>query len=135
MIFLARTGRTPLFASGRSSESGLTCISHHLTAQARDRPAITSLRLLAVLNALWRGDVKSPGDYLDRFFYDTIVHDADSFEFSAKILGSENILYGTDYPFDMGNLGPAKDIPGLSRLPESDREKILFENAKKVFGI
>ena len=28
----------------------LTRISHHLTAEARNRPAITSLRLLAVLN-------------------------------------------------------------------------------------
>ena len=30
---------------------GLTRISHHLSAEARDRPAITSWRLLAVLNA------------------------------------------------------------------------------------
>ena len=27
---------------------GLACISHHLTAEARNRPAITSLRLLTV---------------------------------------------------------------------------------------
>ena len=31
---------------------GLTHISHHLAAEARDRPAIPSLRLLAVLNVL-----------------------------------------------------------------------------------
>ena len=30
----------------------LARISHHLTVEARDRPAITSLRLLAVLNVL-----------------------------------------------------------------------------------
>ena len=30
----------------------LARISHHLTAEARDKPAITSLRLLAVLNVL-----------------------------------------------------------------------------------
>ena len=30
----------------------LTRISHRLTVEARDRPAITSLRLLAVLNVL-----------------------------------------------------------------------------------
>ena len=28
-------------------------ISHHLTVEARDKPAITSLRLLAVLNVLF----------------------------------------------------------------------------------
>ena len=31
----------------------LACISHHLTAEARNRPAITALRLLAVLNVLF----------------------------------------------------------------------------------
>ena len=36
----------------------LTPISHHLTAEARDRPAITSLRLLTVLNVLSRSDAE-----------------------------------------------------------------------------
>ena len=34
------------------TSSCLAYISHHLTAEARNRPAITSLRLLAVLNVL-----------------------------------------------------------------------------------
>ena len=32
--------------------AGLACISHHLMTEARNKPAITSLRLLAVLNVL-----------------------------------------------------------------------------------
>ena len=42
------------FASGRPVQSGagLTRFSHRLTAEARDRPAMTSLRLLAVLTVL-----------------------------------------------------------------------------------
>ena len=32
----------------------LTCISHHPTAEARDTTARTSLRLLAVLNVLFK---------------------------------------------------------------------------------
>ena len=35
---------------GSEPASGLACISYHLTAEARNRPAITSLRLLAVLD-------------------------------------------------------------------------------------
>ncbi|MDE0164475.1 MAG: hypothetical protein OXL36_05195 [Bryobacterales bacterium] len=31
----------------------LTCISHHPTVEARDRTAMTSLRLLTVLNVLF----------------------------------------------------------------------------------
>ena len=34
------------------NRSHLTCISHHLPAEARNRPAITLLRLVAVLNVL-----------------------------------------------------------------------------------
>ena len=37
-------------------------ISHHLTAGARERPALVSLRLLAVLKAARRGDVATNGD-------------------------------------------------------------------------
>ena len=34
--------------------TALTRISHQLTVEARDRPAITSLRLLTVLNVLFK---------------------------------------------------------------------------------
>jgi len=37
---------------GLDLQTALACISHHLTAEARNRPAITSLRLRAVLNVL-----------------------------------------------------------------------------------
>ena len=33
---------------------GLARISHHLPVEARNRPAITALRLLAVLNVLFK---------------------------------------------------------------------------------
>ena len=79
--------------------------------------------------------VKPPRSYMDRFFFDTIVHDADCLEFATKIIGSKNILYGTDYPFDMGNLGEARGIPGLSRLDENDQERVLLENAKNFFRL
>ncbi len=37
-------------------------LSHHLTAEARDKPVITSLRLLAALYVLCRGDVGPEAD-------------------------------------------------------------------------
>ena len=40
-----------------SNLAPLARISHRLTVEARDRPAITSLRLLAVLNVLPRTPV------------------------------------------------------------------------------
>ncbi len=78
---------------------------------------------------------KAPEECLGKFYYDTIIHNPECFEFGVKTLGVDNVLYGTDYPFDMGLLGPAKEIPGLSRLSASDQEKILSANAKKLYKI
>ncbi len=80
-------------------------------------------------------DIQPPESYLRRFHYDTIVHNAECLEFAAKTLGTDVILYGTDYPFDMGYLGPAKKVPGLSRLSSEDQKKLLSENAEKLFKL
>ena len=78
---------------------------------------------------------RPPEDTLRKFYYDTIIHNADCFEFAWKTLGADQIVYATDYPFDMGDLGPAREIPGLSRLPAADREKILAGNARKLYRL
>jgi aminocarboxymuconate-semialdehyde decarboxylase len=77
----------------------------------------------------------APENYIQKFYYDTIIHNADCFEFGVKTIGVDRVLYATDYPFDMGYLGPAKEIPGVSRLPAADQEKILSTNAKKIYKI
>jgi hypothetical protein len=70
-----------------------------------------------------------------KFYYDTIIHNADCLEFAVKTLGVDHVVYGTDYPADMGYNQPAQEIPGLSRLSKTDQEKILFRNAMKLYGV
>ena len=78
---------------------------------------------------------KDPEKYFRKFYYDTIIHNPDCFEFAVKTLGADRIAYGTDYPADMGYHQPARKIPGLSRLSKADQEKILFGNAKKLYKL
>jgi len=78
---------------------------------------------------------KDPEQYFKKFYYDTIIHNADCLEFAVKTLGADRIVYGTDYPADMGNHQPARKIPGLSRLSKVAQDKILFRNAEKLFGL
>lgn len=78
---------------------------------------------------------RAPENYFGKFYYDTIIHNPDCFEFGVKTLGGDNVLYGTDYPFNMGLLGPAEKTPGLSRLSASDQEKVLSGNAKKLYKL
>ena len=78
---------------------------------------------------------KDPEQYFGKFYYDTIIHNADCFEFAVKTLGAKRIVYGTDYPADMGYHQPAREIPGLSRFSEAEQEMILSTNAKKLYGL
>ena len=78
---------------------------------------------------------KAPDNYLGRLYYDTVIHNADCLEFAVKTLGADAILYGTDYPWDVGLLGRAVEIHGLSRLSQADQEKILSGNTKRVSKI
>ena len=78
---------------------------------------------------------KAPENYINKFYYDTIIHNADAFEFAVKSLGVNRILYGTDYPFDMGNLSRAEKIPGLSRFSKKDQGKMLEGNVKKLYKL
>ncbi len=78
---------------------------------------------------------QEPENYIGNFYYDTVIHNADCLEFAVKTLGADKILYGTDSPWNIGNLEPAKEIPGLSRLSPEDQEKILVGNVKKLYKI
>ena len=78
---------------------------------------------------------QAPDAYLGKLYYDTVIHNADCLEFAVKTLGAEAILYGTDYPWDVGLLGPAAEVQGLSRLSRADQEKILARNTRRVYRI
>jgi aminocarboxymuconate-semialdehyde decarboxylase len=78
---------------------------------------------------------KAPEHYLGNLYFDTVIHNADCLEFAVKTLGADNVLYGTDCPWNIGNLEPARDIPGLSRLAAEDQEKILVGNVKRLYKL
>jgi aminocarboxymuconate-semialdehyde decarboxylase len=78
---------------------------------------------------------KDPEQYFGKFYYDTIIHNAEAFEYAVKTLGANHIVYGSDYPYDMGYLTKAVGIPGLSRLSKAEQEMILSSNAKNLYGL
>ena len=49
-----------------------------------------------------------PEDYFDKFHYDTVIHNADCLEFAVKTIGADNILYGTDCPWDRADIGEVR---------------------------
>ena len=82
-----------------------------------------------------RKGAQPPDTYLRKFYYDTIIHNPDCLEFAWKTLGADRLFYGTDYPFDMGYSGVAREVPGFNRLPAADREKILAGNVRPLYRL
>jgi aminocarboxymuconate-semialdehyde decarboxylase len=76
-----------------------------------------------------------PSEYLKEFYYDTVVFDADQVAYLIKKYGSDHVVLGTDYPFDMGEpdpVGLVAQIPGLS---DEALDDILGKNAAKLLGL
>ncbi|MCC5916122.1 MAG: amidohydrolase [Cryomorphaceae bacterium] len=51
-----------------------------------------------------------PKEYLGKFWLDSLVHDHDMLNYIVKLMGSDKVALGTDYPFPLGELSPGKLI-------------------------
>ena len=65
---------------------------------------------------------------IGRFYVDTVVHDADVLRGLVEFFGTERVLLGSDYPFDMGVDRPAEIVRALD-LGADDEARILGGNA------
>lgn len=77
--------------------------------------------------AKFNGDLES---ILRRLFVDTVTHSEQALAFAADQLGEDNILIGSDLPFDMADEDPVGRVlrAGLDPAP-------LGGNAERIFGI
>jgi aminocarboxymuconate-semialdehyde decarboxylase len=73
-----------------------------------------------------------PSDYLSRIWYDSVVFDPEQLERLIAAVGKEQILTGTDYPFDMGHHNPSAMV---AKLDPETQKAILGDNAATLFGL
>jgi len=73
-------------------------------------------------------------EYLHRFYYDTITHSASQLRFLVDLAGTDRVMLGSDYCFDMGDDHPVETVTKL-KLSRADRDKVLFMNAQRVFRL
>ncbi|MBK6750604.1 MAG: amidohydrolase [Acidobacteria bacterium] len=55
----------------------------------------------------------NPRQYVDRMYFDSLVHDAATLQYLVDLVGTERIALGTDYPFPLGELEPGKLIDSM----------------------
>jgi aminocarboxymuconate-semialdehyde decarboxylase len=78
---------------------------------------------------------RPPSEYLSGFYFDTMVFEADQLGFLIEKYGSDHILLGTDYPYDMGENDPLGLLNKVSGLTPDDVDLIAGGNAVRLMGL
>ncbi|MGI8409772.1 MAG: amidohydrolase family protein, partial [Pyrinomonadaceae bacterium] len=63
----------------------------------------------------------NPRKYLDRIYFDSLLHNSAMLDYLVKLAGPEHVALGSDYPFPLGELEPGNLI-----------ESMPFDEAKKA---
>jgi aminocarboxymuconate-semialdehyde decarboxylase len=74
-----------------------------------------------------------PSSYLRRLYYDSIVYDQKTLEFLVEQVGPDRVLYGSDYPFQIGDMKGV--LARVDALPEAQRNAIRGGNAAQLFDL
>lgn len=81
------------------------------------------------------GVPQEPGEYLRRFYFDTMVFEPDQLKFLVDRYGADHVLLGTDYPYDMGDVDPLEFIGGTPGLTQPQTDLIAGGNAAQLLGL
>ena len=87
-----------------------------------------------------RADVREglprpPGEYLERFWFDTVVFRPDQLRFLIDRYGADRVVLGSDYPYDMGEPDPVGLVAKTGRLEEQETTAILGDTAARLLGL
>ena len=78
---------------------------------------------------------KAPSSYLKKFYFDTIAFDPEMLRNLIDKFGAEQVVLGTDYPFDMGEDDPVGLIGSVPRLKPAEKEMIMGRTAARLLKI
>ncbi len=84
--------------------------------------------LVAVDNAI------DPINYLDRLYFDSLVHDPAALKYLVEFAGVNRVALGSDYPFPLGELEPGKLIKGMD-FSNVEKQRLLSGTALEWLGL
>jgi aminocarboxymuconate-semialdehyde decarboxylase len=74
-----------------------------------------------------------PSAYVDRFYYDTVTFTDRNLRFMVDVLGSDRIVFGTDWPAPMQVFGAVERLETTEALSDSERDDLLWRTAARIF--
>jgi aminocarboxymuconate-semialdehyde decarboxylase len=75
---------------------------------------------------------KPPGDYFDQLYFDTVVASPDSLRFLLDLVGPDRVMFGSDFPFEIGDAEGFFSLPVIDTLPADQRDRVLSGNAGAI---
>lgn len=96
--------------------------------------------LIKRLDRMWEINVRDkreiqqpPSTYLRRIHFDAIVYDQATLEFLVAAVGHDRVLYGSDYPFPLGDMKGV--LARVDALPDAQRDAVRSGNIVKIFDL
>jgi aminocarboxymuconate-semialdehyde decarboxylase len=77
---------------------------------------------------------KKPTSYLKKLYFDTIVFTPHQLEYLVGLYGSDHILLGTDYPYDMAMTDPVGFIES-AKLKRDEKAALMGGNAARLLKL
>ncbi|MGW8989148.1 amidohydrolase family protein [Streptomyces zhihengii] len=75
-----------------------------------------------------------PSSYLRRIWFDSLVHDPHVLRELVRVAGAEQVLLGSDFPFDMGSEDPVAAL-SAARLPADQFHAVRGANAAALLRL
>jgi aminocarboxymuconate-semialdehyde decarboxylase len=76
----------------------------------------------------------APRKQLGSVYVDSCVHDPEVLRMLIRLLGTERIALGSDYPFPLGEATPGRLIETMPDLSPQDRDRLLSGTALEFLG-
>lgn len=73
-----------------------------------------------------------PSTYLERIWYDAVVYSPDALDLCLKVGGSDNVMFGSDYPHNIGDMSGC--LSRVNALDATTAAKVRYGNALKIFN-
>ena len=76
-----------------------------------------------------------PTTYLRQVYFDTVVFTYHQLAYLIDLFGTDRIVMGTDYPFDMAEYNPIGHVAGVDGMDEVTLAQIAGGNAARVLSL
>jgi aminocarboxymuconate-semialdehyde decarboxylase len=74
-----------------------------------------------------------PSAYLKKIYYDSVVFQQESLELAIKVGGEDRVLYGSDFPHNIGDMRGC--LARVDALPAAQRDAVRGGNAMRIFRL